>query len=584
MVAGYDLFPTNFDTLPMHDWNVPWRRRDWAWKFRDDYKHKYNRKLYQQSLPRWVRSKEYARGNIVLYYDAGNQNIFTKQNLQKMEYIENTIISLEQYSHYCVQNSPLQCEKPASILRLFDGTYANVSPVFYDPNYNNIPAVLYTASTNARTKKDFFIFLDKHGSIGPGFVKSSITRTIIPLGYPLNTDTDIARMEKTMQSFLVDSFKPLVLKLKADTDGFDLVYWSYLLFKSDLAKQALRDAVLAAGSVLFIFCFIVYHTKSLWISSFAVMSIGTSFLAANMIYRIVLDFRYIGFFHIIAIFIILGIGADDLFIFLDVWKNTAYNSYPSLAHRLTDSYRRSVVSMFVTSLTTVIAFFASAFSPLLPAKSFGVFAGLLVIVNYISVVIFFPCVVILHHVYFKNCRWPCFKCINSKCCFRKKKLDANKRGPVFRSNQNKQKKETLTHESNIWTMDGTINDAFDMEKDADFIFLQFARERLKISKDQSRKNGTNTTTSEESVSESDTASDENNKERMTVETKEKKFLVRFFRGSFFKFVTHRICRWVVLVTLVTAVVFFTYSTTKLEPDNEQVIMMIYQLIFRIIFF
>jgi hypothetical protein len=101
-------------------------------------------------------------------------------------------------------------------------------------------------------------------------------------------------------------------------------------------------------------------------------------LYCNIIYRCIIDFQYFGLFHIITMFIILGIGADDLFVFYDAWRLTAFSPYPSLAHRLNEAYSKSCKSMFITSLTTAVAFTASALSPLLATKSFGVFAAILV--------------------------------------------------------------------------------------------------------------------------------------------------------------------------------------------------------------
>ena len=563
VMLGYDLFPVNFDTLPMHDWNVPWRRRDWAWTHRDNYTDRYVRKLDQQGVPRWFRHKEYPRGNIVLYYDAGDNNIFTKKNLLKIKHIEENITSMDEYSHYCVQILPLLCMRPASVLRYFDGTFADVDLVFYDPDFTNISAVLSEASTNAKTKDDFAVFLAKHARITPNSALASFTRTIIPLGYPLNADSDIKRMEKTMQEFLVESFKPVVLKLKSEIKHFDLVYWSYLLFKSDLAKQALNDAVLAIGSLLFIYCFIIYHTKSLWISSFGVMSIFISFLAANMIYRIVLDFRYIGFFHIIAIFIILGIGADDVFIFLDVWKNTAYNIYPSLAHRLSDAYRRAVVSMFVTSLTTAIAFFASAFSPLLPARSFGVFAGLLVIVNYISVVLFFPCVVVVHHIYFKNCQWPCFRTLKSSFyCIDHDSAYANNHKAIDAYCNASLPGTYKSSVKNVWTISDYENPSFQTDKEKR---ANSDSESINSAKESERRYP-----SQDDVGATDKTLNSNTEGKVNRETNEKKILVRFFRDWYFKFVTHKVCRWIIVTVMIAMAICFTFSAVRLELDNEQV--------------
>lgn len=46
--------------------------------------------------------------------------------------------------------------------------------------------------------------------------------------------------------------------------------------------------------------------------------------------------------------------------------------------------------MAVTSSTTSVAFFANLFSPLMPIKSFGIFAGVIIPVNYVLVVTFLP--------------------------------------------------------------------------------------------------------------------------------------------------------------------------------------------------
>jgi hypothetical protein len=54
--------------------------------------------------------------------------------------------------------------------------------------------------------------------------------------------------------------------------------------------------------MVFIFCFMTFHTRSLFVSGLAVMSILTSFAGTNIIYRCIIDFQYVGFFHILAIF------------------------------------------------------------------------------------------------------------------------------------------------------------------------------------------------------------------------------------------------------------------------------------------
>ena len=65
------------------------------------------------------------------------------------------------------------------------------------------------------------------------------------------------------------------------------------------------------------------------------------------------------------IYIVLGIAADDIFVFFDAWKQSEHVDPEILdtkEKRLAYSWRRAVKAMAVTSSTTAVAFFANAFS------------------------------------------------------------------------------------------------------------------------------------------------------------------------------------------------------------------------------
>lgn len=55
--------------------------------------------------------------------------------------------------------------------------------------------------------------------------------------------------------------------------------------------------------------------------------------------------------------------------------------------------------MAVTSSTTSVAFLANMFSPIMPIKAFGVFAGIIVPMNFFLVVMVFPAAVIFYEKY-----------------------------------------------------------------------------------------------------------------------------------------------------------------------------------------
>lgn len=296
-------------------------------------------------------------------------------------------------------------------------------------------------------------------------------------GYANVSDQEDAQKEH-YKSYLTDTFQPEIDQYYKNGVGeLKYAYTSGELISIIITNYVYKDMALLVGSLLFIFIFMSLQTWSLWITGFALISIVTSFCATNLVYRIILDFRYIGIFHILALFIILGIGADDVFVFVDTWKETAHNKYISLAHRMSDCYRRAALAMMYTSLTTAIAFIVSATSPFMGVNTFGVFAGLLVFVNYCSVIIFFPTVVTMYHLYFER-----FKCC---CCCPKKSVE-------------------------------------DLEKPADTT--------------HHRKNP----------------------------------IVRFFKGPYFRFVTHKIARWFILAFFAIKIAVFCYFASTIQVNEEQV--------------
>ena len=601
LAGGYDLLPVDFQNLPLELNHLPWRKRDLAWNNRDQYTNRYDR----SPIAGTYRSLSYYRANIDVYYDGKGGNIFTKQSLTKIQSIEDRLTSVPEYSDYCqlAAGSSSTCQKPFSILRYFDGTYESVDPVFNDTGFNNIPSVLYTALTHNTTKSNFQYFLGKSYSITNISAYSSITRSIIQLGYPIQGHTSTDDYESHVQTFTVNYFAPILTDIRSSTGEFDFTYRSQLLWFDIVFKQAMLDVLCAVGSIVFIFCFILIHTKSLWITGFAVLSIITCFLCTNLIYRVVLDFRYIGFFHVLTIFIVLGIGADDIFVFYDVWRNTGHEDYPTLAHRLSDAYRKSVFSMLFTSITTAVAFFASAISPLLATRSFGVFSGIVIIVNYLSVIIYFPTVVIMYHTKFEHFRWPCIAFCKNQC-----KTTCKNRGKdeVVNSSDNPKYGKTDSHSRPMSaTHDSVPNskfsqpitraptvisikplpDVYDAEKNEspnehNYQHNLVYSTKLTVTKDQ---NGTPNGVDNAGYVDDEYGSKSMNKAKGTSEQnarakrygiakqrKKKGLFVRFFRDKYFRFVTHPRIRWIILAVMAIVLAFFIYQATRLEPDNEGV--------------
>ena len=84
-----------------------------------------------------------------------------------------------------------------------------------------------------------------------------------------------------------------------------------------------RDSFLVLGSFLCVFVLIWLHTHSLFIGVVAFSEILLSLMGFTFLYRVVIGIETIGILHTIALFLLLAIGVDDVFVFWDTWKHSA---------------------------------------------------------------------------------------------------------------------------------------------------------------------------------------------------------------------------------------------------------------------
>ena len=68
------------------------------------------------------------------------------------------------------------------------------------------------------------------------------------------------------------------------------------------------------------YVYVTFHTKSLFIGTFSMSMILFSFPVTLVIYRLVLGITNLGSLHLMVIFVVLGIGADDIFVLWDAWQ------------------------------------------------------------------------------------------------------------------------------------------------------------------------------------------------------------------------------------------------------------------------
>jgi hypothetical protein len=173
-----------------------------------------------------------------------------------------------------------------------------------------------------------------------------------------------------------------------------------------------RDMVYAVGSVLVTTTAMLVHTRSPFLTFIGILEIMLGFPVAYAIYRFAGQLVYFPYLNLIGVFVMFALGADHVFVMVDKWKNARLDNPTATTEEIAGKALPSAAkAMCLTTTTTAVAFFGSSLCPVVPIKLFGIFCGILIVVDYILDMLFmFPCLCIYDSYRFQqNClvAWRC---------------------------------------------------------------------------------------------------------------------------------------------------------------------------------
>lgn len=191
-------------------------------------------------------------------------------------------------------------------------------------------------------------------------------------------------------------------------------YFMTAIIGDTIISIVTQDALLAIFSFIFVFFWIRVNTQSWFLAFVGLFEIFFSIPVAWFIFTVVFQIKYFATLNSLAIFVVAAIGADDIFIFMDAYKQSQYHPelLSDLATRMSWVYRRTGVAMAITSATTCAAFLCTLITPLAGVQSFGVFAAVVIFIDYVLVMSLFCTAVIIYHQRFESrskcgCCCPC---------------------------------------------------------------------------------------------------------------------------------------------------------------------------------
>mmetsp|Transcript_8639 Transcript_8639/g.13996 ORF Transcript_8639/g.13996 Transcript_8639/m.13996 type:complete len:1085 (-) Transcript_8639:259-3513(-) len=359
-----------------------------------------------------------------------DESIFTAENVQKICRAEMTYLSISSYPNYCLLNSTTSgCAVPTgTVTYLFYGYSLNNTCPLLDEGYVNATAHgLYTSLNTLAGRLKLGFFMEKDTMSRHPYYTTR-TRSRIPLGSPLegyDSDTDRIVEQNTKYRQFYQKVKDGLFsrfnmksrylysayRNKITEGDLEFKWFSLPLGNIEMGDIVSEDLTLAMFSLLFVFCWMCYHLESVSLGVMGMTQIVLSLPVSFFIYRQIYVIPYFTELHSLTIFIVLGIGADDVFVFVDGWRQAegivqAKGIYPGnplyLEKRMKIAYSRAKQAVFDTSFTTMVAFFATAISPIMPVSTFGILAATAILVNYLMVITLTPAAVAVYHVYIRN--------------------------------------------------------------------------------------------------------------------------------------------------------------------------------------
>jgi len=331
-----------------------------------------------------------------ILYKAKSSNILTQASLNEMSTLETKISQNKRYPHICLRE--YESGNAAPVCNV--SKYSPVS-IFADrTSQSTIDArnqELLNSSTLYQDNKTYFQKTWSTSSPSPKWA-----RTLIKHGGPLDIDGRKYRYYKEDEDKQDEYFIDYVLDVYDIVDDFDsanldIYFFNFDWFNYQTNVLAMRDFAYVGLSLLFVIVYMMIHTRSVLLPLIGMLQVVFAFPIAFCIYRYILQVTYFDLLSLLSIFVILGIAADDIFVFVDAWNQSKEHEIlmTDLERRISWVYRRAAHAMFITTLTTFCAFLATSLSDIMPIAAFGIFSACVIASNYLLVITAFPGVVVL---------------------------------------------------------------------------------------------------------------------------------------------------------------------------------------------
>ncbi|KAM7030582.1 protein dispatched homolog 3 isoform 2-T2 [Acridotheres tristis] len=382
--------------------------------------------------PRWDYSSSYISANtqahahwrielIFLARGDSENNIFTTERLVTIHEVERKIMDHPRFREFCwkphevLKDLPLgsysYCSPPSSLMTYFFPTERG-GKIYYDGMGQDL-ADIQGSLELAMTHPEFYWYVDE--GLSAENRKSSLLRSEILFGAPLPNYYSVEdRWEEQRRKFQNFVVTYVAMLAKQSTSKVQVLYGGTDLFDYEVRRTFNNDMLLAfiSSSCIAVLVYIL-TSCSVFLSFFGIASIGLSCLVALFLYHVVFGIQYLGILNGVAAFVIMGIGVDDVFVFINTFRQATHLRDVRL--RMIHTVQTAGKATFFTSLTTAAAYAANIFSQIPAVHDFGLFMSLIVSCCWVAVLFTMPAALGIWTLYVSPLESSCQASCSQKC-------------------------------------------------------------------------------------------------------------------------------------------------------------------------
>ncbi|XP_022786996.1 protein dispatched homolog 3-like [Stylophora pistillata] len=320
-------------------------------------------------------------------------NMLTKERLETVHAIDQSLMSQPGFSDFCwkwknAKDDPFlddHCVPPISLINFFYPSRSeSLGLEIFDGMGKNEDGTVVKNLTEASIQDTLKLLLTKtftywfvDDSFSKDNLRSRFLRAELRFGSPLKPNKpDETHGEQNIryENFLKGYIEAMK---KMSTNKVRLLYGGTDVFDYEVNKTLWADITLAVFTIAFVGFFVLIFTRlSPFLTLFGIISIVTPLGSAYFFFRHVFQVPSLAILSGISAFIIIGIGVDDVFVFINTFRQA--ESARSLESRMLHTISTAGKATFFTSFTTAMAFFANYFSKMPAIHDFGLLMALIV--------------------------------------------------------------------------------------------------------------------------------------------------------------------------------------------------------------